>query len=91
MLKALVAAADAALETSIRSVLVSSYDLSILSVYGNIQSGLKDVVVNSWTRNWLEHVARSIALRLQARETALTHKAFFKTILNTPLTQNDSH
>ena len=62
MLKALVAAADAALETSIRSVVVSSYDLSIISVRYNIQSGLKEVSVDG--RNRLEHIGRSIALAI---------------------------
>jgi hypothetical protein len=62
MLKALVAAADAALETRTRFVVVSSYDLSIPSVKGNIQSGLKDVGVDG--RNRLEHVARSVALTI---------------------------
>jgi hypothetical protein len=49
MLEALVGAADAALETRIRSVVISSYDLNIPSVNSNIQSGLKDVGVNSWS------------------------------------------
>jgi hypothetical protein len=62
MLKALVAAADATLETSTRSVVVSSYDLSIPSVKGNVQSGLKEVGVDG--RNRLEHVARSIAVTI---------------------------
>jgi hypothetical protein len=62
MLKALVAAADAALETRTRFVVESSYNLSIPSVKGNIQSSLKDVGVDS--RNRPEHVARSIALTI---------------------------
>jgi hypothetical protein len=45
-----------------RFVVVSSYDISIPSVKGNIQSGLKDVGVDD--RNRLEHVARNIALTI---------------------------
>jgi hypothetical protein len=62
MLKALVAAADAALETSTCSVVVSSYDLGIPSVKGNIRSSLKEVGADG--RNRLEHVARNLALTI---------------------------
>lgn len=62
ILKALVAAAESTLETSVKSVAVSAYDIGTIdrkSAKGNVHTALNALGVNNYNR--LDHVVRQLA------------------------------